>query len=132
MIFSVKGLSTAPLTSLIDEGWYHVNVLGISTVTASTGTVGIKLHFSILNGPVQEATGVVPVGRQVFPSPIWLTPIGLTQFANFCAKIGVDRSNEEQDDQAYIGKEVLVKFVHEDYKGEPQLKIGNFKELPTE
>ena len=136
-IISASGLSTAPVKTILDEGWYHMTILTMEpTASREKGTPGLKLDFSVTGGPVQEATGVQPLGKRLFWT-LWLPEtgegraMGLSRLAKLCKVTGIAQ-DDNLDTDNFVGKQLLVRIKHRKYQGDDQEDVGDFKELPTE
>ena len=135
-IFSASGLSTAPVTNVLDEGLYLVQLNKVEPmVSKQKGTPGLHMDMTIIEGAVQNGTGSSPIGRKLFYT-IWLptegagNTIGLQRLAKLCKVTGVDQTDELELD-LFTGKELIVRVKHRMYNGEPQEDLADFKPVPS-
>ena len=126
-IFNIKGFSTAPVNTIVDEGWYHVQIIEAKgVISREKQTPGIEINVSVLNGPVQQATGTVPYGKRV-RSTIWVNnQIGQSQLAKICKILGIPQ-NDDMDLDQFTGREILAKVGHEEYNGEDRERFTGWK-----
>lgn len=133
-IFTSEGLSTAPVSDNLDNGWYHMMILAADPVVSpEKGTPGLKLNLAVQGGPVQEATGIVPIGKRVYftiyiPASGQGRALGQMRLARVLRAVEVPQT-DNLDTDLLIGKELLCKNKQRDYNGEPTMDFIDFKPL---
>lgn len=131
-IFSATGLSTAPVTNVLDEGLYSVQINKIESVVSNAkGTPGLDLDLTVLDGPVQQGTGSYPAGRKIRWT-LWLSnsgpgqASGLQRLAKLCRAAGVPQDDNLETD-LFIGHDIVIRGKHAEYNGEPKFEIADFR-----
>lgn len=130
-IFNAQGLSTAPVTNVLDKGLYLVEVNKAEAITSQQkGTPGLAFETTVVEGPIQQS-GSMPIGRKIF-FKIWISndgqgrTIGLQKLARLCKAAGVEKT-DELDLDAFLGKQLILTVDHGTYNGEPQEEVTGYK-----
>jgi hypothetical protein len=133
-IFDASGLSTAPVRTTLDEGWYTVRVRKCEGVVSSKkGTPGVHFEYQVSYGPAQQAGGSAQ-GRVLFDD-LWIptTPgsgrdIGLSRLRKVTECVGM-QANDKLELMEFTNKELQVKVKHEEFNGETKERIADYKSL---
>jgi len=131
MVFSASGLSTAPVSNVLDEGKYVVRIASAESVlSAQKKTPGIKMDLVVISGPVQNSEARIE-NRHIF-STMYIAnegqghDIGLMKLAKLCKAAGIDQTDDlELND--LVGKEVVATIKHRMYNGEAQEDVTAFQ-----
>lgn len=130
-VFSARGLSTAPVSNVLDEGLYEVRVAALDATTSKQKqTPGLKMDLVVLAGPIQNS-GASCVNRHVFHT-LWLSTsgegrdIGLQKLAKLCKACEVPQT-DELDLADFVGKVMNIKLKQRIYNGEPQEEVSDYK-----
>lgn len=130
-VFNVEEIRNAQVNSVVDAGWYLVEIIDAKeTESKQKHTPEVALEYSIVAGP-EQVDGRVVEGRALFDHIYF--PIGKPNdisnatVKKICLAAGVDLANSDNLLGDLIGQSIKVLVKHEDYKGEPQERIGNYK-----
>lgn len=132
-IFNARGLSTAPVSSVLDEGLYAVKIASCEAIESKNKrTPGIKMDLVVLDGPIQNS-GARCENRHVFHT-LYLSAsgeghdIGLQKLAKLCRAAGVDQA-DDLDLAEFVGKSINIKLKQRIYQGEPQEEVTDYRKI---
>jgi len=132
-IFNVEEVRNAPVSSVVDPGWYAVKIIGaIETESKQKHTPEVQIEYEITASPAQ-ISGRVVEGKHIFEHIYF--PIGKKNevsnaaIKKICIAAGVDLENSDDLLGDLEGREMKISIKHEEYKGEPQERVGGYKKL---
>lgn len=130
-LFSARGLSTAPVSTVLDEGIYEVRIESCESILSKQKqTPGIKMDLVVQNGPIQNS-GARSIGRHIFHT-LYLAEsgdgreVGLQKLAKLCRAADVEQT-DDLDLNDFIGKTINVKLKQRMYNGEPQEEVTDYR-----
>ena len=136
-VFRVSGLPEAPLSNVVDKGLYAVQIAKMEfRLSQQKHTPEVHLDMVIMNGPVQDISGRIPVGKHIFGT-FWIPDagegnvIGKARLKKLCIAAGVEPTEDLDTDQ-FIGKVIVIKVDHEKYNGEDRERVTDFRPLTDE
>ncbi len=130
-LFSARGLSTAPVSTVLDEGIYEVTIASAESILSKQKqTPGIKMDLVVQDGPIQQS-GSKSTGRHIFHT-LYISEtgdgreVGLQKLAKLCRAADVEQ-NDDLDLNDFIGKTINVKLKQRMYNGEAQEEVTDYR-----
>jgi hypothetical protein len=129
-IFNVEAIKKAPLRSVVDEGWYLVEITKAATgESKQKHTPSIDIDYSVSAAP-EQLDGRDCTGHRIFQHIYFSdknSDVSARTMKQLCKAAGVELDSEEQILEDLVGKELKIQIKHREYQGEIQEEVKSYK-----